>query len=229
MPDQEPTKDPEFEKFLSAWKLFANDLSLVGAQDRLQPQDPFLPPQDPIDAEGEHAYHLTILQGSREEVLSRLKKNKVVALCCMDWRFASNYYEHIQEESRVLPENIMFIGLGGGAVQLPEERSAALTEILSFISKNCPQLERVYLSGHTDRCGAVAYWLHAPAGELPAELGSQKGGILEVEKMGDKLKTSADKLKSVFNPSVKTETDLLSLAGTDEQTKWPTITLTRIT
>lgn len=228
MPDQEPVKDPEFEKFLSAWNVFAHDLSLVGAENRLRPQDPFFPPLDPIDADGEHNYHLTILQGSRDEVLSQLKKIKVIALCCMDWRFASNYYEHIQEECRVLPENIMFIGLGGGAVQMPEDRQTALTDIFSFLSKNCPQLEYVYLSGHTDRCGAVAHWLHAAPGELPRELGNKKGGLLEVEKMTEKLKTGAGKLKPAIKPSVRIETDLLSLAGTDEQNHWPTITLSRI-
>lgn len=230
MTDVEPVKDSEYESFLDDWKVFSGDLSLVGAQDRLKPQDPFLPPSDAIDENGEHAYHLTLLSGSRSEVLAKLKKIKVLALTCMDWRFASTYYDHVQQETSSSSEELMYVGIGGGAVQFPESRQEALVNILTFISKHAPQLEKVYLSGHTHRCGAVAHWLHAEPGQLPEELGHQPGGVIEIEKMGDFLNSNTRSLMDVFasSPRVSVVCDLLSLDRIDEQGKKTTITLNRV-
>lgn len=228
MTDMEPRRDHDFEQFLESWKLFSGDLSLVGAQDRLKPQDPFAPPGDAMDEDGEHSYHLTLIEGSQPEILAKLKNIKVLALSCMDWRFASTYYDHVQEEGNCSAGEIMYIGVGGGAVQLPQEREDALVNILTFISKNAPELEKVYLSGHTHRCGAVAHWLHAEKGELPKELGHQKGGVEEIEKMGDMLKAASERLKKIFRPEVSVECDLLSLDQIDEEGRKTTITLNRI-
>jgi hypothetical protein len=228
MTDMEPRRDEEFENFLQSWKIFSGDLSLVGAEDRLKPQDPFSPPDDAMDIDGEHTYHLTIMEGGKPEIIAKLKQIKVLALTCMDWRFANSYYDHIQEESARSQDEILFVGVGGGAVQLPEERQEALLNILGFISRNAPELEKVYLSGHTHRCGAVAHWLHAEKGELPKELGPQKGGVVEIEKMGDMLKAGTEKLKAVFRPEVLVESDLLSLDRIDERGRKTTITLNRL-
>ena len=175
-------KNKETFEMAKPWQVFAGDLSIVGAADRLSPKSPFEAPPSPWDDHGHHNYHLTVWQGTDGEYRNKLSGVKIALVGCMDWRFNRALYDEAVNKGYT-PGEIMFFTQGGGVAQKPPERQEALGEILKGVYENARELKEIVTSGHVDRCGAWAYWLGAEAGKLPSEMGDEKGGATEISEM----------------------------------------------
>jgi len=176
----EKEKQVNYDRFIQAWQPFSGDLGLVHKENELKTQSPFDPPlPNSQDNKAIHNYNLTVIEDPNHEreseIKAKLAKIKTVVVGCMDWRFANQAYKHALDEG-YKPEEIMLITVGGGAIQHGKERIEGLKDILSYVVSNSPLAESLFMTGHMDRCGALAHWTQAEPGTIHQNVGNEIGG-----------------------------------------------------
>ncbi len=222
--EKDHSSEVTFNEFAKAWQIFSGDLKLVHAT-RLKPQSPFSRPlphyNENPDHHKNHNYNLTQLQGeTEEEFIHKLSQIKVLAVGCMDWRFANALYDRAQRDesshdplhhySKYRPEEVMLVTVGGGIVQDAGEREDAIQTIIKYVAQKAPQLEKVLATGHCNRCGALAHWTNAGDGHVCPELGTIPGKPEEQSGM-DKLVRRGMLLMSQFITSTRVRVECLTL------------------
>lgn len=165
-----------FDEIRKAFQVFSQDLSIVGHEN-----DSPISIFDRPNKHGEYSLTLLPAEIAEQEIIRKLEQAKIVINGCMDKRQAKLLYEHIGGNYQ--PKEIVILFWGGGIVQGGtrkgvEKRREAMKTILRYLSQHTQDLESAYLTNHDGRCGAIAYSLKVPSGEMPPGLG-QKGSDQE--------------------------------------------------
>jgi hypothetical protein len=185
------TKNESIELIRRGMFPFAGDLVIVGAENRLTPHSPLDIPEKSIPSEEEkHMYHLTALQEKLTE--EKLAMIKVGFVGCIDWRTTETIYQLLLEQG-YKPEEIFFFTVAGGIVQDGDDRTGGVKQVLEGVKGACPGLKKLIVTGHIGRCGAVAYWLKAQKGQMPAKLG-EKDSEQEIGAMSGLIVSGANSL-----------------------------------
>ncbi|RJR15287.1 hypothetical protein C4579_02635 [Candidatus Microgenomates bacterium] len=126
--------------------LFQNDKNLVHGEVSIE--NSLVPPAE------FGTYSIRLPQDLDQE---KLKVVKVILWSCMDRRIVRPLYNQLLQQG-YQDEEILTISMGGGPVQVGDDRVNALKSAFNELTNTLPVLEKVWAVAHTGVCGGIKHF-----------------------------------------------------------------------